>query len=103
MTTDRYINKGELNLMSPNLMERQASVDDVLREVSRLKAVVTDAVEEGVESAVKALRQGRDVAEDAIYGARRTVKQKPLQAMGVVFAAGVFAGSLMVWLSSRRR
>lgn len=88
--------------MSPSLLEKQASVDDILREVSKLKAVVTDAVEEGVESAVKALKQGRDVAEDAIYEARRTVKQKPFQAMGVVFAAGVLTGSLVAWLSSRR-
>jgi ElaB/YqjD/DUF883 family membrane-anchored ribosome-binding protein len=89
--------------MSSSLLEKQASVDDVLREVARLKAVVTEAVEEGVESAVKALKQGRDVAEDAIYEARRTVKQNPFQAMGVVFAAGVFTGSLVAWLSSRRR
>ena len=88
--------------MTSSLLEKQASVDDILREVSKLKAVVTDAVEEGVESAVKALKQGRDVAEDAISEARRTVKQKPFQAMGVVFAAGVLTGSLVAWLSSRR-
>ena len=88
--------------MTSSLLDKQASVDDILREVSKLKAVVTDAVEEGVESAVKALKQGRDVAEDAIYEARRTVKQKPFQAMGVVFAAGVLTGSLVAWLSSRR-
>jgi len=88
--------------MTSSLLEKQASVDDILREVSKLKAVVTDAVEEGVESAVKALKQGRDVAEDAIYEARRTVKQKPFQAMGVVFAAGVLTGILVAWLSSRR-
>jgi ElaB/YqjD/DUF883 family membrane-anchored ribosome-binding protein len=88
--------------MTSSLLEKQASVDDILREVSKLKAVVTDAVEEGVESAVKALKQGRDVAGDAIYEARRTVKQKPFQAMGVVFAAGVLTGSLVAWLSSRR-
>jgi ElaB/YqjD/DUF883 family membrane-anchored ribosome-binding protein len=89
--------------MSSSLLEKQASVDDILREVSKLKAVVTDAVEEGVESAVKALKQGRDAAEDAIYEARRTVKQNPFQAMGVVFAAGVLTGSLVAWLTSRRR
>jgi ElaB/YqjD/DUF883 family membrane-anchored ribosome-binding protein len=88
--------------MTSSLLEKQASVDDILREVSKLKAVVTDAVEEGVESAVKALKQSRDVAGDAIYEARRTVKQKPFQAMGVVFAAGVLTGSLVAWLSSRR-
>ncbi|MGA9585675.1 MAG: hypothetical protein WBQ95_10130 [Terracidiphilus sp.] len=88
--------------MSTGLLEKQASVEDVLREVSRLKSVVTEAVEDGVQSAVKALKQGRSAAEDAIYDARHTVKQKPLQSIGVVFAAGVLAGSLLGWLSTRR-
>jgi ElaB/YqjD/DUF883 family membrane-anchored ribosome-binding protein len=88
--------------MSTSLLEKQASVEDVLREVSRLKSVVTEAVEEGVQTAVNALKQGRDAAEDVIYDARHTVKQKPLQSMGVVFAAGVLAGSLLAWLSTRR-
>jgi ElaB/YqjD/DUF883 family membrane-anchored ribosome-binding protein len=88
--------------MSTNLLEKQASVEDVLREVSRLKSVVTEAVEDGVQAAVKAMKQGRDAAEDVIHDARHTVKQKPLQAVGVVFAAGVLVGSLMAWLGTRR-
>ena len=88
--------------MSSGLLEKQASVDDVLREVSRLKAVVTEAVEDGVQTAVKALKQGRNAAEDVISDARHTVKKNPLQAIGVVFAAGVLAGSLIGWLSTRR-
>jgi ElaB/YqjD/DUF883 family membrane-anchored ribosome-binding protein len=88
--------------MTSGILEKNATVEDVVREISRLKGVVTEAVEEGVESAVKALKQGRDVAEDAIYEARRTVKQKPLQSMGVVFAAGILAGTLVAWLSTRR-
>ena len=89
--------------MASGLLEKQATVEDVVREVSKLKAIVTDAVEEGIESAVRAIKQGRVAAEDALYDARRTVKQKPFQAMGVVFAAGVLTGSLVAWLSSRRR
>lgn len=88
--------------MSSGLLEKQASVEDVLREVSRLKSVVTEAVEEGVQTAVKALKQGRNAAEDVIDDARHTVKKNPLQAIGVVFAAGVLAGSLIGWLSTRR-
>jgi ElaB/YqjD/DUF883 family membrane-anchored ribosome-binding protein len=88
--------------MSSSLLEKQASVEDVLREVSRLKSVVTEAVEEGVQTAVKALKQGRTAAEDVIYDARHTVKQKPLQSIGVVFAAGLLAGSMIGWLSTRR-
>ena len=88
--------------MSTGLLEKQASVEDMFREVSRLKTVVTDAVEDGVQSAVKALKQGRSAAEDVIHDTRRTVKQKPLQAIGVVFAAGFLAGNLLGWLSTRR-
>ena len=33
--------------MSSSILEKQASVEDILREVSRLKLVVTDAVEDG--------------------------------------------------------
>jgi ElaB/YqjD/DUF883 family membrane-anchored ribosome-binding protein len=94
--------KKRANLMASSLLEKQASVEDVLREVSRLKSVVTEAVEEGVQTAVKALKQGRSAAEDVIYDARHTVKQKPLQAVGVVFAAGLLAGSMIGWLSTRR-
>jgi ElaB/YqjD/DUF883 family membrane-anchored ribosome-binding protein len=88
--------------MTSGILDKQPTVDDVLREVSRLKSVVTEAVEEGVESAIKAMKQGRNAAEDVIDDARHTVKQNPLQAVAVVFAAGVLAGSLIGWMSTRR-
>ena len=87
--------------MALDLSER-TSMDDVVREISRLRTVVTEAVEDGVETAVKALKQGREAAEDAIDDARRTVRQKPFQAVGVVFAAGILTGAVLTWMSSRR-
>ncbi len=88
--------------MTSGILDKQPTIEDVLREVSRLKSVVTEAVEEGVETAVRAIKQGRNAAEDVIHDARYTVKQKPLQAVAVVFAAGVLAGSLIGWMSTRR-
>jgi ElaB/YqjD/DUF883 family membrane-anchored ribosome-binding protein len=89
--------------MSTGLAENKTTIEDVLREFSKIKSVVSDAVEDGVQSAVKAIKQGRSVAEDAIYDARHTVKKSPLQAIGVVFAAGVLAGSVLGWIGARRR
>jgi ElaB/YqjD/DUF883 family membrane-anchored ribosome-binding protein len=89
--------------MPTDVLEVPAAVEDALREVSRIKSVVTEAVEEGVRSAIKAIKQGRDAAEDAIGEARHTVKRNPFQAMGVVFAVGILTGSLVTWLTSRRR
>ena len=70
-------------------LEMPATVDDVLREVSKIRTTVTEAVDDGVKSAVRAMKQGRDAAEDVIDDARRTVKRNPLQSVGVVFAVGV--------------
>ena len=61
------------------------------------------AVEDGVRSASQAIRHGRYAAEDVIEEAKHTVKQRPLQAMGIVFAAGVLAGCFLTWIGFRRR
>ena len=95
-------------LMAAEILEKTASVDDVLREFGRIKAMVTDAVEEGVETALRAIKQGRVAAEDAIYDARHVAAHRehppvPLQAVGVVFGAGVMIGGLLTWLGTRRR
>jgi len=90
--------------MPAEILEKQAAtVEDVLREVSRIKSVVTDAVDEGVRSAVKAIKQGRRAAEDTIDDTRRAVKRNPFQALGIVLVAGMALGALVVWMGSRRR
>ena len=85
----------------PEALELPASVEEALREVSRIKSIVTEAVEDGVKSAMKAIKQGRYAAEDMIGDARHTVRKRPFQSIGVVFAAGVLTGALVGWLASR--
>ena len=84
-------------------LQKPATVEDVIDEISKIKAAVTDAVDDGIKSALKAIRQGRDAAEDAIGDAKLAVKRKPLQAVGVFFAAGVVTGCLVTCLGFRRR
>ncbi len=90
--------------------ETPATVEDLMREVTRLKTVVTDAVEDGVKSAVKTINKGRSAAEGAVNAAgdyyddaKRMVKRNPVEAAGICFAAGVVTGCLVTWLGSRRR
>jgi ElaB/YqjD/DUF883 family membrane-anchored ribosome-binding protein len=87
--------------MPSDVLEMPATVEEALREVSRIKSMVTEDVEDGVKTAMKTIKQGRYAAEDMIGDARHTVKQRPFQAMGVVFAAGVLTGALVGWLASR--
>ena len=89
--------------MLANELEKPATVENPLREVSKIRSRVTDAVEDGVRSASQAIRHGRHAAEDAIEEAKHTVKQRPLQAMCSVFAAGVLAGTFFTWIGFRRR
>ena len=88
--------------MAVEILEKPASVDEVLREVSRIKSMVEDAVEEGVKTALKTIKQGRETAEDAIHDARHAIKRNPLQAAGIMFAAGIVVGSLVTLISSHR-
>jgi len=89
--------------MPANVSEKPATVENPLREVSKIRSMVTDKVEDGIRSASQAIRHGRYAAEDAIEEAKHTVKQRPLQAMGTVFAAGVLAGTFLTWIGFRRR
>ena len=89
--------------MLADVLEKPATVENPLREVSKIRSRVTDAVEDGVRSASQAIRHGRHAAEDAIEEAKHTVKQRPLKVMGTVFAAGVLVGTLLTWIGFRRR
>jgi len=89
--------------MSADTLKVPAAVEDALDEAAKIKSMVADAVEDGVRTALKAIKQGRHVAEDMIGEARHATRQKPFQALSIVFAAGVVAGGLLTWIGSRRR
>ena len=63
---------------------------------------VTDRLENGVRSARRAVKHGRETVEDIIEDAQHAVKRNPLGAAGIAFAAGILAGGVAAWLGSRR-
>ena len=89
--------------MPIDLLDKPATIDDVLREVSRIKSIITDAVDDGVKSAIKAIKKGGYAAEDALDEAKHTIKRRPFEAIGVFFAAGVATGCILTWIGFRRR
>jgi hypothetical protein len=54
--------------MPADVLEKPATVANALREVYKIRSIVTDAVEDGVRSASQAIRHGRYAAEGAIEG-----------------------------------
>ncbi len=89
--------------MPASVLEKPATVEDALREVSKIRSMAKDTFEDGVRAASQAIRHGRHAAEDAVEEAKHTVKQRPFQSMGTAFAAGVLAGGLLTWIGFRRR
>ena len=96
--------------MPVEVLQKVPAVDDVMDQVTKMKSMITEAVDDGMRSAMRAIKQGRRVAEDAvddakqaIDDAKRAVKRNPFQAVGVALAAGIAIGALAVWIGSRRR
>ncbi len=88
--------------MPATVFEKTASVEDALREVSKIRSKVSEAVEEGVRTANQAMKRSRHAAEDLIEDVRHSVKQRPIEALGLAFGAGILAGGLTAWLGFRR-
>jgi ElaB/YqjD/DUF883 family membrane-anchored ribosome-binding protein len=88
--------------MANSVLDKQPTVDDIYREVNRIKSIVTDAVDDGVQTAIRAIKQGRDTADDIAHDARFAIKRNPLQAAGIILAAGVIIGSLFTLFTVRR-
>lgn len=87
--------------IATEFQEKMETIDDVRKEVSRIKSMVAEAVSDGVRPALDAIETGRDAAEDAIHNAERATKRNPKQALGIAFAAGAVLCGLAVWIASR--
>jgi ElaB/YqjD/DUF883 family membrane-anchored ribosome-binding protein len=89
--------------MAPEVLEKAAKIEDVLHDAAKVKEMVTEAVEVGVRSAMRAIKQGRIAAEDALDDAKLAVRKNPFEAVGIGFAAGVLIGGLIFWMVAPRR
>jgi ElaB/YqjD/DUF883 family membrane-anchored ribosome-binding protein len=92
----------EVKLVLANVLEKTRPNDEARLPLPKINSL-TDAVEDGVHTASRAIKHGRYAAEDAIMEAQHKVKQKPLQAMGVALAAGALIGGFLCWIKLRRR
>jgi ElaB/YqjD/DUF883 family membrane-anchored ribosome-binding protein len=89
--------------MPGDVLEKPVTAEDVLHEFRKLRSDVKEAVEEGVRAANRAIRHGRHAAEDAVEEAKHTIKQRPVQTIGIAFAAGALAGCFLGWIAFRER
>src|SRR5262245_4831933 len=88
--------------MQTEIIEKTKVVRDQLgTEVKRVKEVVSDAVDNGIVAAKRAVKQGRRAAEDLVDDAEYRVKQHPFSALGVTFGVGIGLGAAIGVLLAR--
>jgi ElaB/YqjD/DUF883 family membrane-anchored ribosome-binding protein len=66
------------------------------REASRLKGVMTDAVDDSMVNARRAARRGYNSAEDLIEETSHQIKRHPLRSVLCALALGALLGWLLV-------
>jgi ElaB/YqjD/DUF883 family membrane-anchored ribosome-binding protein len=66
------------------------------REASRLRGVVTEAVDESLVNARRAARRGYNSAEDLIEEASHEIKRHPLRSVLCSLAIGALIGWLLI-------
>ena len=69
--------------------------------VGRVKEAVTDAVEDGIATTKRSLKQGRQAAEELVYEAEHHIKRRPVRAVGMSFCVGLGLGAAFGFLLSR--
>jgi ElaB/YqjD/DUF883 family membrane-anchored ribosome-binding protein len=95
------MNQGGIT-MQTEILEKTKEVREQLEsEVKRAKEAVTDAVDNGIVAAKRAVKQGRRAAEDLVDDAEYRVKQHPFSALGVSLGIGVGLGAALGILLAR--
>ena len=61
----------------------------------QMKAAIAEKIEDGMNTARRAVKQGYRAAEDFAGDTTHRIKRDPLRAVGLCFVAGVAAGWLL--------
>jgi ElaB/YqjD/DUF883 family membrane-anchored ribosome-binding protein len=75
---------------------------DAAHKASRAASSVAEALEDGVASARRSVKQGSDAAAELFDDTKKRVKQYPFEAVAITFAAGIAAGAAIGLLLRRR-
>ena len=78
-----------------------AKIAQIGIEAERLKDTVTNAMEDSVNAAKHAAKQGRYAVEDLVDEATYTVKRHPLQSIGITIGVGFALGTMFGLALSR--
>jgi len=89
--------------MAETLLDRAGEqIADTAHKASRAASAAADALENGVEAARRAAKQGCCSAAELVDDTKRRVRRYPIETIATTFAAGIAVGAAMGCLLKRR-
>ena len=83
------------------VLDATRHVAHISHEAKLLKSIATDAVEDGLHAARRAVknatRGAADFKDDAVYG----IKRQPLKSIAIAAAIGLAVGTIVGWCGAR--
>ena len=83
------------------VLDATRHVAHISHEAKLLKSIATDAVENGVHAARRAIknatRDAADLKDDAVYA----VKRQPLKSIAIAAGVGLAVGTIVGWYGAR--
>ncbi|HJZ72472.1 MAG TPA: hypothetical protein VKE51_12090 [Vicinamibacterales bacterium] len=76
--------------------EAEERVTHFGKEAVAMKAAIADAIEDRMNVAKRAVKQGYRATEDFVDETTHKIKREPLRALGLSFVVGVAAGWLLL-------
>ena len=74
---------------------------DATRHVTHIKSIATDAVEDGVHAAKRAIknatRGAADLKDETVY----SIKRQPLKSIAIAAGVGLAVGTVVGWFGAR--
>jgi ElaB/YqjD/DUF883 family membrane-anchored ribosome-binding protein len=89
--------------MSDSVFDKASDhIAGAAQRASRVTSAVTDAFEDGVDMAKRAVKQSYDAAEEFLDDTQQRIKRHPVETVAAAFAIGAAFG-LLVGLFARRK
>jgi ElaB/YqjD/DUF883 family membrane-anchored ribosome-binding protein len=86
-----------------NILERaDEQVAGSIHKLSHATSAMADAIDESVSVIRRAVKRSGDAAEELMEDTTQRVKRHPMETMAATFALGVFVGTIIGWMMSRR-
>ncbi|ABF40929.1 hypothetical protein Acid345_1928 [Candidatus Koribacter versatilis Ellin345] len=73
------------------------------KRASKAAVAMTEAFEDGIGVAKRAIKHGCDATEEFMEDTQQRIKRHPVESLVAAFAVGTVAGMIIGWIGGRRK